>query len=275
MRERRLKRILLVDDDPDIRDVATLALRAAGGYTVEPCGSAREAIDRSTSFRPDLILLDVMDARNRRPRRAEGAARARGDGRDPGGLHDRRVQIDEIERYKELGCLGVIPKPFDPAALPARLEALWGRQRRRRAEVHLEEFETLRAALPGQAAGEDGRHARRGGRPGRGGLGPVHVGVPLPPGPSAWRAPPGSTGCPTLGRSAGVLEDIVKRLLTGPTWPPSSSPAELETLVKAVDRTARSEARQARTVCAGARAARAASWAPPHRSGPGRGAYGA
>ena len=57
---------------------------------------------------------------------------------------------------------------------------------------------------------------------------------------------------PDLGRSAGALEGIVKRLLTGPTWPPSSSPAELKTLVKAVDRTARSETRQARPPAPGA-----------------------
>jgi len=51
---------------------------------------------------------------------------------------------------------------------------------------------------------------------------------------------------PALSRSAGYLEDIVKRLLTAPTWPPPSPPAEIETLVKAVHRTARNETRQAR-----------------------------
>jgi hypothetical protein len=46
-----------------------------------------------------------------------------------------------------------------------------------------------------------------------------------------------------LSRSATILEEIVKLLLSGPTWPPASSPRELTTLVKAVGRTARTEAR--------------------------------
>jgi CheY-like chemotaxis protein len=245
VRERALTRILLVDDDPDIRDVATLALRAAGGYVVEPCSSAREAVERSTSFRPDLILLDVWMpgtdglAALKALRELEATA-------ETPVVFMTGVQLDEIDRYKELGCLGVISKPFDPAALPARLEALWGRDLGQRAEVHLEEFETLRrlylsklpetmAAMRAAAAvlAEEGwdRSALESLR---------HLAHRVAGTSGLYRLP-------ALGHSAGILEDIVKRLLTGSTWPPSSSPAELETLVKAVDRTARSETRQARS----------------------------
>ena len=241
VRERRLSRILLVDDDPDIREFATLAL-GAGGYIVEACGSAREAVERSPSFRPDLILLDVMMPGTD----GHGALTAL---REIEATAETPVVFmtgvpEEIECSQKLGCLGVIPKPFDPAALPARLESLWGRQHVRRAEIHLEEFETLRrhyvgklpetlAAMRAAAAVlasegwdrsllESLRHLAH-----------------------RMAGTSGLYGLPALARSAGTLEDIVKRLLIGPTWPPSSSPAELKTLVKAVDHTARSETRQA------------------------------
>jgi CheY-like chemotaxis protein len=244
VRERSLKRILLVDDDPDIRDVATLALRTTGGYAVVPCGSAREAVDRVPSFRPDLILLDVWMPET------DGfgalkALRAIEATSETPVVFMTGVRIDEIARYQELGCLGVIPKPFDPTALPARLEGLWGRHHGRPANIHLEEFETLRRLYVGKLPET---------------IAEMRAAAALLA-DEGWdrttleslrhlaHRMAGTSGLyrlPALGRSAGALEDIVKRLLTGPTWPPSSSAAELKTLVKAVDRTARNETREAR-----------------------------
>ena len=60
MARRTLKRILLVEDDPDIQTVTSMALGSFGGYTVRVCGSAAEAMESAAEFLPDLILLDVM-----------------------------------------------------------------------------------------------------------------------------------------------------------------------------------------------------------------------
>ena len=60
MTSRDLRRVLLVEDDPDIQAVADVALSWIGGLEVEVCGSARDALDKARVFRPDLILLDVM-----------------------------------------------------------------------------------------------------------------------------------------------------------------------------------------------------------------------
>src|SRR5688572_5442200 len=52
--------ILVVDDDPDIRDVLEMALHSRG-YEVETACDGREALDRlSHGLRPSLILLDMM-----------------------------------------------------------------------------------------------------------------------------------------------------------------------------------------------------------------------
>jgi two-component system OmpR family response regulator len=58
--ETRLRRILYVEDDPDIQEVARIALSVVGDYDVEICSSGTEAIDAAGRVRPDVVLLDVM-----------------------------------------------------------------------------------------------------------------------------------------------------------------------------------------------------------------------
>ena len=55
-----LERILYVDDEPDIRAIAKVALEVVGEFEVLFCASGREAIDQAPNFAPDLIILDVM-----------------------------------------------------------------------------------------------------------------------------------------------------------------------------------------------------------------------
>ena len=55
-----LKRILYVEDDPEIQKIACLTLERIGGFTVELCGSGEEAVRRAPEFLPDVILMDVL-----------------------------------------------------------------------------------------------------------------------------------------------------------------------------------------------------------------------
>ena len=52
-------RVLVVDDEPNIADVISMALRFQG-FTVESVGDGRSALDAVSSFKPDLLVLDVM-----------------------------------------------------------------------------------------------------------------------------------------------------------------------------------------------------------------------
>src|SRR4051812_48586321 len=54
-----LSRVLVVDDEPNIVDVLSMALRFQG-FEVESAGTGREALAAVTAFRPHLLLLDVM-----------------------------------------------------------------------------------------------------------------------------------------------------------------------------------------------------------------------
>jgi two-component system, OmpR family, response regulator len=122
---KELRRILMVEDEPDIQAVARVALEAVGGFTVEMCSSGKEALDRVLRCNPDLILMDVMMPGMDGPStllqlRAEPATAS-----FPVIFMTAKVQSHEVARYKDIGGLGVIAKPFDPMTLAASVRSLW------------------------------------------------------------------------------------------------------------------------------------------------------
>lgn len=56
----RCVKILYVDDEPDIREVAELCLQLDPSLMVRTCESGKQAIEVAASWQPDAILLDVM-----------------------------------------------------------------------------------------------------------------------------------------------------------------------------------------------------------------------
>jgi CheY-like chemotaxis protein len=122
-----LKRILLVEDDPDIQTVAELALSTIGGFTVEVCGSAREALDRAPGFQPDLVLLDVMMPGMDGPSALKALRELPETSKTPVVFMTARAQPHEVAHYKQLGSLDVITKPFEPGDLAATLRRIWDR----------------------------------------------------------------------------------------------------------------------------------------------------
>ena len=122
-----LRRVLLVEDDPDIQTVAELALSGIGGLSVEVCGSAREALERAQHFRPDLILLDVMMPGMDGPSALQALREIPATAATPVVFMTAKVQPHEIDRYRGMGSLDVISKPFEPATLAATLNRIWER----------------------------------------------------------------------------------------------------------------------------------------------------
>lgn len=122
---KELRRILMVEDEPDIQAVAKVALEAVGGFEVEMCGSGREALDRVRSCDPDLILMDVMMPGLDGPSTLKQLRAAPETAKYPVIFMTAKVQAHEITRYKDIGGLGVIAKPFDPMTLAASVKTLW------------------------------------------------------------------------------------------------------------------------------------------------------
>ena len=125
-----LNRILYVDDEADIRTVVQLTLEAGGGLNVVTAGSADEAFEKLANWVPDLMLLDVMMPGTDGPTLL---ARLRGDPRYrniPVVFMTAKALPREIEGFKALGALDVIPKPFDPFTLASTLRTIWARHRK-------------------------------------------------------------------------------------------------------------------------------------------------
>jgi len=126
MTSAKLARILLVDDQRDIRSIVGLALGKIGGFKVHICASGQEALDSAAGFEPDLLLLDVSmpvldGVATLRELRARGLAA-------PAVFFTARLNENDVGRYRDLGVLGVIPKPFDPLKLGAQLREMWKRR---------------------------------------------------------------------------------------------------------------------------------------------------
>jgi two-component system OmpR family response regulator len=121
-----LRKILLVDDEADIRLIAEISLSHLGGWQVIQAGSGREALDLALQAQPDLILLDVMMPGMDGPTTLE-KLREQEDGRaTPVIFMTAKVQKTEIDRLLSLGVRGLIPKPFDPMTLPADIRNILG-----------------------------------------------------------------------------------------------------------------------------------------------------
>lgn len=120
-----LNRILMVDDEPDIRIVAHLSLTAVGGFSVELCSSGQEAIQKAEAFAPDLILLDVMMPGMDGPTTLGKLRGLPALEHTPVIFMTAKVQPQEVARLKATGALDVLAKPFDPMTLPDSLRRIW------------------------------------------------------------------------------------------------------------------------------------------------------
>jgi CheY-like chemotaxis protein len=122
-----LQRIMLVEDEEDIRAVAELALEAVGGFTLKACASGQAAVATLDEFLPQLILLDVMMPGLDGPSTLRAIREHPGFADTPAVFMTAKVQQEEINGYLELGAAGVIPKPFDPMTLPDQIREIWDR----------------------------------------------------------------------------------------------------------------------------------------------------
>ncbi|KPQ29019.1 MAG: Response regulators consisting of a CheY-like receiver domain and a winged-helix DNA-binding domain [Marinobacter excellens HL-55] len=112
-----LNKVLYVEDDPDIRAIAELALQDVGGFEAALCSSGQQALEVAPEFGPDLILLDVMMPEMDGPETLNKLRNFPETRSTPVIFMTARIQSSEIEEYLALGAIGVIPKPFDPMTL--------------------------------------------------------------------------------------------------------------------------------------------------------------
>lgn len=128
MATRPLKRILVVDDEADIRLIAEASLREVGGFEVSCAESGPEGIRLAGAERPDLILLDMMMPQLDGMATLEVLRSDRASRDIPVIFLTAKVQRHEIATYLAAGAQGVITKPFDPMQLPAEIRRIASQQ---------------------------------------------------------------------------------------------------------------------------------------------------
>jgi CheY-like chemotaxis protein len=116
-------RVLHVDDEADIREVVEISLGFDPAFVTRSCSSGQEALAVALEWQPDIILLDVMmpvmDGPATLLRLRENAQTAT----IPVVFMTARAQTRELDRFRSLGVVGVIPKPFNPMTLAASVHS--------------------------------------------------------------------------------------------------------------------------------------------------------
>jgi DNA-binding response OmpR family regulator len=112
-------RILYVDDDPDICEIAEMSLAIDPEIDVRSCQSGFDALEIARVWEPDLILLDYMMPK------IDGAGtlhmlRDELPAMPPVAFITARTAERDVADLLSLGAAGVLAKPFDPLTLASQ-----------------------------------------------------------------------------------------------------------------------------------------------------------
>ena len=120
------KRILLIDDEADLREVAQLSLEIVGGWQVIKGSSGSEGLAKAESEQPDAILLDLMmpdmDGFTTFKRLQANKATKQ----IPVIFLTAKVNPGDRSEFAQLGVSGAIAKPFDPMSLAQQIAETLG-----------------------------------------------------------------------------------------------------------------------------------------------------
>jgi len=147
-------RILVVDDEPNIVDVVSMALRFQG-FAIESAGNGTDAVAAVSAFKPDLIVLDVMlpDMDG-----FEVTRRLRESGRQlPIVFVTARDSVDDKIKGLTVGGDDYVTKPFSLEEVVARIRAVLRRTRG-------DETSTATLSFHDLELDDDSHEVRRGGR---------------------------------------------------------------------------------------------------------------
>jgi CheY-like chemotaxis protein len=111
------KRILIVDDEEHIREIATVSLELTGHWEIATAGSGAEAIRVAQQLMPDAILLDVMMPEMDGPTTFQRLQEDPATKDIPVIFLTAKVQAADRRRFATLGVRSMIAKPFDPLRL--------------------------------------------------------------------------------------------------------------------------------------------------------------
>ena len=127
-----MRRILIIDDEDDIREVAALSLEAVAGWNIITASSGAEgmaiAAAAAPNEKPDAILMDVMMPEVDGPTTFGLMQQDPAIAGIPVLLLTAKVQGVDQRRFANLGVSAVLFKPFDPLTLAQQISEALGWQ---------------------------------------------------------------------------------------------------------------------------------------------------
>jgi two-component system, OmpR family, alkaline phosphatase synthesis response regulator PhoP len=117
------RRILIVDDEDDIREVAQLCLEVMGDWEVTAASSGQQALQIAPGLQPEVILMDVMMPELDGPSTCKLLQQDEATRSIPVILLTAKVQASDRMHFDALGVAGVIAKPFDPLTLASEIDS--------------------------------------------------------------------------------------------------------------------------------------------------------
>jgi CheY-like chemotaxis protein len=120
------RKILIIDDEDDIREVAALSLESVAGWEVVTANSGAQGLARALEHQPDAILLDVMMPGMDGPTTFRELSKNPATAKIPVLLLTAKVQSSDQRRFADLGVKSVLFKPFDPMTLADQISDVLG-----------------------------------------------------------------------------------------------------------------------------------------------------
>jgi CheY-like chemotaxis protein len=121
-----MRRILIIDDEDDIREVAALSLEATAGWEILTANSGVKGIEVAVAEQPDAILMDVMMPEVDGPTTFRNMQQNPAISSIPVLLLTAKVQGVDQRRFAGLGVAAVLFKPFDPLTLADQISEVLG-----------------------------------------------------------------------------------------------------------------------------------------------------
>jgi CheY-like chemotaxis protein len=121
-----MRKILIIDDEDDIREVAALSLEATAGWKILTASSGAEGMAIAALEKPDAILMDVMMPEVDGPTTFGKMQQHPIIVDIPVLLLTAKVQGVDQRRFANLGVAAVLFKPFDPLTLAQQISEALG-----------------------------------------------------------------------------------------------------------------------------------------------------
>lgn len=120
------KRILVVDNEPYIQEVAQICLETVAGWEILLASSGQECLKQAETHKPDAILLDMVMPHMNGLSTFQQLQQNPVTQDIPVIFLTAEIQSSDRQRYKEMGLSAAIAKPFDPLELASQIATALG-----------------------------------------------------------------------------------------------------------------------------------------------------